>query len=338
MAKIEKKTTGKKRRRIRWGRVVIFLTIVGAVLSAFAWGTYHAYVAARETYENYRSLLAEFKSSGAAESKYQDPRFTEFTNILILGIDEGDPANPLSGKQSDTVIVAALNHANGMMNLLSIPGDTLVDIPGRKTKDKISRAYYYGGTQLAVRATEDFLQAPIHHFIVIDPPVFTQIVDVLGGVDVYVESDMNYEDAYAGFKINLKKGYQHLGGEEAAQYVRYRGDELGDIGRVQRQQKFLKLIYAKAIDVDTIVKLPEIMDLINRNVTTSMAVLDTAKIAKNLKGFQPDLMKTKMLPGNFQTERGESVWIADQEKIDRLLDEIYRAEPEKAEEAEKEEI
>ena len=67
-------------------------------------------------------------------------------------------------------------------------------------------------------------------------------VDILGGVDLYVERNMNYDDPFANLSIHLTKGYQHLDGQKAGQYGRFRYDELGDIGGVQRQQRFLKAL------------------------------------------------------------------------------------------------
>lgn len=323
MGNNSKKIAGKKRRRVRWGRVCIFLTLLVSIFALLGWGVYHAFVAVRDTYQTYSSAFVDSPAQKPQQPKFQDKKFDSYTNILLLGIDDGDPANPLMGKRADTVIMLSIDHETGFLRFLSIPGDTKVRIAGQSEEEKINRAYYYGGIQLAVRTVEDFLQAPIHHFVVLDTGAFTELVDLLGGVELYVESDMDYADAYAGYEIHLKKGYQYLDGAKAAQYARYRSDELGDIGRVQRQQKLLKALYAKAMDFDAVVKLPEIADLIDRRVTTSMAMLDTAKVVRYLTGFHPDMVKMEMLPGYFATEDYMTYWIPDQIKSRQLLDEMF---------------
>ena len=77
----------------------------------------------------------------------------------------------------------------------------------------------------------------------IDFKGFKGLVDAIGGVDIEVEKPMSYYDEWDGFTIDLAPGMQHMDGDKAIQYVRYR-DEEGDIGRIRRQQKFLKAISA----------------------------------------------------------------------------------------------
>lgn len=305
---------------------MIFLCLLAVLLYALCWGVYGVYVAGRGYYLEYRVMIDDFEARKSLQTKFQDPKFKEFTNILLLGLDDGDPENSLAGRRADAIFVVSINNTNGFLHLLSIPRDTKANIPGRAAEENINQSYYYGGTQLAVRTVENLLQIPLHHYIVLDMRAFTEIVDVLGGIYLYVEHDMDYEDPYAQLAIHLKKGYQYLSGAEAVQYMRYRSDELGDVGRVQRQQKFLKALYGEVLKVDTIAKLPAVLEIVNRRVTTSLAALDTAHVAKSLSDCRAEAIRAEMLPGAAQEEKGETYWRMDLVKTQQLLDEAFKNE------------
>ena len=127
-------------------------------------------------------------------------------------------------------------------------------LPGRKEVEKLGHAYAYGGPALTVKAVEDLLQIPVNYYVTLHWQGFIRCVDSLGGVDLYVEQDMDYEDPYAALAIHLNKGYQHLDGDKSGQYVRFRSDELGDIGRAQRQQRFLRALANQAFQWETLAK------------------------------------------------------------------------------------
>lgn len=321
-----RRPTQKKKRRIRWGRMVIFVLFMAMFVAALGWGIYSTCVVAKDTYQSWVEILDDFQQKKQIEKNFQDEKFNQYTNILLMGIDDGDPEHLPSGRQADTMVIASIRHSDGFINFLAVPRNTKVRIPGRNPDEAINQAYYYGGAQLAVRTVEEFLQIPIHHYIVIDWKAFIELIDTLGGIHLYVENDMDYEDPYAKLTIHLKKGYQQLNGNEAGQYVRYRSDELGDIGRVQRQQKFIKAVYAQLVQVDKITKLPEIIDIVNRSVNTSMAMLDTAQAVKNLNGFNPELVKSEMLPGQIVSADNNNYWIVDQGALVLLLESMFKAE------------
>ncbi|QJW46439.1 LCP family protein [bacterium BFN5] len=303
-----------RRRKIRWSRVFLLIVILIAFVVSFASAAFYAY-------NGLFRAPAPTTAKVAAEKPAE--KFNKNINILLLGVDDGDTESGSTAKRSDTMMLASINPDNGAINLLSIPRDTQVSIPGRKGVDKITHAYFYGGPQLAVRTVENFLQLPVNYYVTIDWQAFIKVIDILGGVDLYVENNMDYEDPYADLRIHLNKGYQHLDGEKAGQYVRFRHDELGDIGRVQRQQRFLKALSDEALQVGTIVKLPALASTISQYVATNMSMMDTIKLANNLKGFKNGALHTEMLPGQFATVDGLSYWIPDQEQTKQLVERMF---------------
>lgn len=298
------------RRKIRWTRLIVLLVILITIVTSLSWAAVYAY--RRVSSVTALSTNADNSKPPAPDSKY--------SNILLLGVDDGDGEHPGAPKRSDTMIVASINTDDGKVSLLSIPRDTKVTIPGHKGSEKIAHAFFYGGSELAVRTVEDLLQIRIQHSIVIDWQAFIKTVDALGGVDLYVENNMHYEDPYAKLVINLTKGYQHLDGSQAGQYVRFRSDELGDIGRVQRQQRFLKELTKQTLQLGNLWKVPSFIHIIDQNVTTDMTGFQAIKLANHVRKLKPGDLYTEMLPGNFATIDGISYWVQNKEQTAQLLE------------------
>ena len=303
-----------QRRKIRWKRLFLLLFILVVFLTALSW-------AAVYTYQKFTSVPV-FHTSVQQNDKRSEPN-GQYINILLLGVDDGDNEYPDSPKRSDTMIVANINKETGVVNLLSIPRDTRVTIQGHRGSEKITHAFFYGGSSLAVQTVEQLLDVPIHYYIVVDWQAFIEVVDILGGVALYVENDMSYEDPYANLVIHLSKGYQHLDGSKSGQYVRFRSDELGDIGRVQRQQRFLKAMVEKTANVVTLLKVPYLLNTVNQYVTTDITIMKMLKLANSLKLFKTGSLHTDMLPGNFATIDGISFWSHDPEQTKQLINRMF---------------
>ena len=214
--------------------IAIFAFIILASYTVVRWGgqLYHAYQSARQGYEQRQE----------AWRGPIDPKFDAYTNVLVLGIDDGADAQSKGSQHADVVLLASTENATGKVRFVSIPPNTWVAYPNSRRSGRISGIYQKEGAPGMVRAVNQLLGISVHQYIILDMKTFSDLMDVLGGINVYVEGEMNYEDKSAGLSIHLKQGYQHLSGEQAQEYLRYRGPELGEVGRVQRQQKFLKLL------------------------------------------------------------------------------------------------
>ena len=240
-------------------------------------------------------------------------------NIVVLGVDgrekDDDPG------RSDTLFVVMFDPKSKNVSLLSIPRDTRVRIPGHGW-DKINHAYAFGGHKLTQQTTEELLGIQVNNYVMVDFSGFESLVDAIGGIDIDVEKDMYYEDPYADLVIDIKHGYQHLDGKRAGEYVRFRKDELGDIGRVQRQQKFMKAAAAQIFNIDTVTKIPALFSTVDRHVETDMNTLTMIKAANSFKLFGDEKVKSGMLYGNFDDTEGISYWATSREEIQKSLDEI----------------
>ncbi len=175
---------------------------------------------------------------------------------------------------------------------------------------------------MLVKQVSRLLGVSIHQYVTIDMATFAELIDLLGGIDIYVEENMNYEDPESGLSIHLEQGYQHLDGETAQKYLRYRNNELGEVGRVQRQQKFTKALYETVLQLGTVPKLPAIADVIRERVETSAEVFDSAHLANVLRNLSSETPAAMMLPGDY-AQGNENLWIPNQAEIDERIRELF---------------
>lgn len=296
---------------------IIFTSIIVLLLAFLAfWGGFKIY---KFLHPN------TVKVTLPANKKINEEVLNKRINILILGIDNGE--TNVAGKyddgpkRSDAMVIASIDPEKNQISLLSVPRDTRVKIPGHGD-GKAAHAHFYGGVLLAKQTVSNLLQIPIHYYLKMDWRGFIETVNLLGGVDINVTKNMNYEDPYANLKIHINKGFQHMDGQTAGEYVRFRHDELGDIGRVQRQEKFFKAIASQFFTIKNIVKLPTIIDTIKARVDTDMSTLVMFKVANSLKLFGKQDIKTEMLYGDFATINGLSYWATSKKDIIKTLDDL----------------
>ena len=289
--------------------------VIPALIGAAAWAVKYSVPSQALNQDNADGPTTRQQASDGLEKRI---------NILLLGLDDGDFDNPESPRRSDTMIVASIDPEAKTVNLLSIPRDSRVTIPEHQGYDKITHAFFYGGPKLAVRTVESFLNVPIDYYLVIDWQAFIKAVDILGGVDLNVEHAMNYDDPYENLSIHLQKGYQHLDGQKAGEYVRFRHDELGDIGRVQRQELFLQALESQLLQTGTLVKLPALATALYRYVQTDMNIYAMIRLAETLKDVGPDDLHTAMIPGDFATIDDLSYWQPDMKSTRKVVDNMLK--------------
>lgn len=247
------------------------------------------------------------------------------TTVLILGVDD----RWAERGRSDTVLVGAVHPEERTLTLISLPRDSLVGIPGRGY-DKLAHAYFYGGTELALATVEKMLDIPIDHFAVVDFKGFEKIIDAVGGIDVNIPKRMYYVDPYdegGGLVIDFKPGPQHLTGEEALKYARFRHDEESDWGRMRRQQEVIKLVLDKALSPSVIVRLPVLVKSLYQAVDTDLGLgqlLDFAMAGKEVvqgSGAQGPRLQTLVAGGQDRYLHGVYYLIPD---LVKLRGEAYR--------------
>jgi LCP family protein required for cell wall assembly len=205
----------------------------------------------------------------AAGTALKDSGFTLTSpnTILVLGSDARtkgtkEPGANTIGQPSRSDTIMLMRVGGGKSARLSIPRDTLVDIPGHG-RDKINAAYAYGGPGLATKTVSQYLGIDVNHIVEVNFENFPAFIDSLGGIDYRggcVISRINGGARNGGYTLRLKRGENHLDGEQALALARTRKNECNpaenDLTRARRQQKILAAIKGRLISPKTFFRLP----------------------------------------------------------------------------------
>ncbi len=245
------------------------------------------------------------------------------TTILMLGTDVvySDSGRRLKADKdaftgrSDTIMVGRLDPLANTLRVISIPRDTLVDIPGNGTQ-KINAANAIGGPELAKTTISNFLDTPIEHYVVLNVHGLVDLVNELGGITVEVPKRMQYMDWTAKLKIDLEPGVHTLTGNQAMGFVRFRHDALGDIGRVQRQEIFLRAVLDKALKPESWKHIPKLIEIAQNYISTDLSAQEILEMANFVRGVPKSNQLLTMMPGNF-SPGGD--WAVERSDVRRMV-------------------
>lgn len=237
-------------------------------------------------------------------------------SILAAGIDEDTHV-----QRTDSIVVIHLNREKNRIGVLSVPRDTFVILP-KIGPTKINHAYAHGGMPLLKDTVASLLNIPIEHHVKIDLNGVEKIINGLGGVRINVEKDLKYHDNAAGLHIDLKKGDQTLKGEEAIGYIRFRQDKEGDIGRIKRQQTFLKAMASKVLESNQIILAIKLLSSLGDAVETNLSLTQMMGFVDQFsEAYKEGNIKMDSVPGAIILQDGISYWRADIKELDRLINE-----------------
>ncbi|MEA5617427.1 LCP family protein [Cronbergia sp. UHCC 0137] len=257
----------------------------------------------------------QVKIPGDLSSKLSQYKLSRPMNILIMGVEpikgtvDGSPES-FAGN-SDTMLLVRLNPSDKSIRVLSIPRGTMISIP-EQGLTKVSEANAKGGPVLAARVVSRTLNnAPIDRYIRISTSGFQQLVDQLGGVDVFVPTAMNYQDQAGGLSMNLVSGWQTLNGEQAEQFTRFREEGLGDLPRVQRQQAMIAALLQKMNSPTALPRLPQLTRIMRKYFDTNLKMEEMMALANFSLNVERDNFQMSMLPGVFSkfSQDPNSYWL-----------------------------
>jgi polyisoprenyl-teichoic acid--peptidoglycan teichoic acid transferase len=261
-------------------------------------------------------------------------------NILVMGIDQGldtkDQKEPnakgpsdMLHSRSDTMLLVRLDPETNKASVLTIPRDTKVEIPGMGA-EKINAANWKGGPELASEVVSKTLNdVPVDRYIRVSTLAFVDLVDVMGGIEVFVPKRMKYDDFTQKLHIDLKPGLQTLNGEQAQGFVRFRHDDLGDIGRTQRQQMLLKALQKKFQNPLLLARLPQIFSVLQKHIDSNMSLGEMLALVQFGIQTQHSQFQMVMLPGRFSTpkEFELSYWLMDPAAMNRVMKTYFDTDP-----------
>ena len=237
-------------------------------------------------------------------------------NILVAGLDN-------AGGGSDTMLLVRFDAPNHRVDLVSLPRDTLLHHDWYS--NRLNYAYASGGIELLRSEVENLLGVPVDFYVTVDLAGFVKLIDRIGGVDIDVPADMDYDDPAQELHIHFSRGMQHLNGEQAMEVVRWRRNNDGsgyadaDIGRIRTQQAFLAAAAAKAADVASA---PALAQLLFSSVKTDLTAGNLAWLASEALEIGTDGLRFHTLPGDGGgSYRRESVYVLDPEATLALVNE-----------------
>lgn len=246
--------------------------------------------------------------------KPQQLDFSKKINMLIIGVDAPYLEDHA---RSDTMMIISFDPDTKKVYLMSIARDTWVSPPWLGFPTKINAINnpdfcFDCGTQRLIETIEWLTEIKIHCYMKTNFRGFAQIVDVLGGVDINVEKDMDYEDI-DGTSIHLKQGFQHLNGQKSLEYVRFRHTDADwqidlegkPAGRVARQANFIKAIFKELLQFKNVGKFGQIIQIIKKNIETNLDVQNGLSLLFKLQGLMKETKDTNIVVLTWWGEDGE---------------------------------
>lgn len=258
-------------------------------------------------------------------------RRDDIYNFLVLGVDR-------AANLSDVIMVVSYDVAEQNLHVLSLPRDTYINVGSSYHKLNAYFAASYNRSASrgaeryrdAIEAMASFIEnglcIRLDRYVCMDTAGFREIIDAIGGVDMEVPFDMDYEDPEQDLYIHLKAGYQHLDGEKAEQFVRFRSGYLeGDIGRISAQRLFLTALANQVktkLDLSTAVNIAKTA---LQYVTTNLTAAEIGYFAKNAFSVDMDRVTFTTLPGGgvINPDTGASYYVMYAETVRRIVNEQF---------------
>jgi LCP family protein required for cell wall assembly len=183
-------------------------------------------------------------------------------NILLLGTDA-------QGGLTD--VIASVRIDGGTTKVIQVPRDTYIEAEGYGPQ-KVNALYPLGGSELVKRELSRRMGRPISHTVVVNLAAIRRMADAVGGIEVDVPKRLYYVDNSQGLTIDLQPGRQTLRGRDLEGFLRFRHDEMGDIGRIERQQLALHALFRKLTRPDQLV--PMVLAAVGKDIKTDLGPME----------------------------------------------------------------
>ena len=305
------KTKPKKRKGIL--RKIVLAILILILLGAIGMGIWFGS-------KVYKNGGGEFNVKGvlATIAGHDEQTLKKLPKIYFLATGQ-------SQNLTDTIMVCSYDPKVQEASILSIPRDTFV---GRSkynanSYDKINSLYQLG-PEKTLKAVNEITGLDIKYYINIDTEALREVVDSIGGVYFNVPIDMDYDDPAQDLSIHLKAGYQLLDGDKAEQAVRFRHNNDGtsypteygdnDLGRMKTQRAFIEAVVKKMATPSTLTKLPDLIKVAEKNITTNIDFSKIKDYAPYAVEFKTENLKTNTLPGTPELING--MWFFTPNKIE----------------------
>ncbi len=236
--------------------------------------------------------------------------------FLFLGLDEA-----YNQKRSDTIMVGVYNPSSKRIGIISIPRDFRLKLKttlGYKY-EKVNSIYGMYGKKKIVSTLEKFLGMDIPYYILMDISSLVKIIDILGGIEIFIDSPMKYVDKSSGLYIDLPKGVLKCDGLKAMEFIRFRADSRGDVGRIDRQLEFIVNFIRKAVLERGILTNIKLLKVLYRHIDTNINFQDAINLIRSSSDADFKNIEIVRLPGRFITLNGIDYIEPDIKKTERVI-------------------
>jgi polyisoprenyl-teichoic acid--peptidoglycan teichoic acid transferase len=313
---------------VGWTIALVFLCVVGLSVGV----ALKAFKSKKGEAGPQKSLIGEISDIGTA---VMNPKqgFPGKNKVVIccMGIDDNWTNSDVvytAGARTDTLFLLTLNLDDQTATMLSIPRDAYVPIAGTDYSDKINSAYATGGPKRTEETVANWLGVNPDYYIVLNIDATKRMVDALGGVDVDVEHQMAYDDDWGHLHVHLKPGFQHMNGDNAVAFARYRhgnkgvSPEDGDERRMYRQHVLFKAMIVRAKTFQNITQANNLIDIGMDCIRTDLTRSQLFDIASLYHNTDPDTgVTTASLAGeDGRGAHGAYVMLVDQKIAQQYVD------------------
>ena len=216
--------------------------------------------------------------------------------VLVLGSDV------VSGS---TDVMAAVQVENGITRVIQVPRDTYVETAEHGVL-KANALYGVIGPTAVKQEVSTLLGVPIEKHLKVNLAAVTKVADALGGVEVDVPKRMVYQDNAQGLYIDLYPGLQVLKGEKLEGFLRFRHDEAGDLGRMDRQRVVINQVFRKLAQPATLAQLPALLKIAGEDIHTDLSPLELTQL---MSAMAHTKLSTERLAGREYWENELSYWM-----------------------------
>lgn len=227
-----------------------------------------------------------------------DPLGIGNRRVLVMGSD-------VIGGNTDVMFTVQVK--DGITHLTQVPRDTFVETPELGVM-KANALYASAGPDAAKAEVGRLLAMPVQKHVKVNLDAVTKVADALGGVEVDVPKAMYYVDNAQGLLIDLAPGRQVLKGRDLEGFLRFRHDEMGDLGRMERQRLVLAEVFRKLVQPSTLAQLPILLKIAGEDIRTDLSPIEMTQL---LTAMTRSKLSTQRLPGRLYWQDDLSYWMPD---------------------------
>lgn len=222
--------------------------------------------------------------------------------IVILGTDK-------VAANTDVMLSVQLDH--GRTIVTQVPRDTFIE-SDRYGVLKANALYATGGIEAVKGEIGRLLGSPSDHYVIVNLDAVQHAADALGGVEVEVPKRMAYVDQSQGLVIDLYPGRQVLRGTDLEGFLRFRNDELGDIGRMERQKLVLNALFRRLAEPGTLTRLPQLLAIAGQDIKTDLSPVELVRLVTAMAGTRLTMQR---VPGRPFWHQDLSYWMPDSNTV-----------------------